>query len=326
MVRRNWFFLLALAYLGVADARHHMPLIPESENLPWFTGPLFAPASHVTPPGMVNFEPYYIFTVNYGNYDQNWKVVKSANYFTNQFQGYLSTGIVDWLDIATAPSFAVNTCQGVSSFEVNDLPLGLDFQLYSATEDNYWPSVKVGFREVFPVGKCNHLSKSKKATDVGGEGSYQTQLLAVIGRAYHLRGDVYLNAKIALACDFFSRVHLKGRNLYGGGPDTNGYAYPGFKYGFDAAAELCVTKNWVVVGEFIGSYTNSRKFKGNPGTDDSGNPAVLTGGSTVTYQLLPAVEYNWNANLGLITGADFTVAGRNSMAFASWQTAININF
>jgi hypothetical protein len=41
------------------------------------------------------------------------------------------------------------------------------------------------------------------------------------------------------------------------------------------------------------------------------------------YSLAPAIEYNWNIDLGVISGVWFTFAGKNAEAFASWVTALN---
>ncbi len=45
--------------------------------------------------------------------------------------------------------------------------------------------------------------------------------------------------------------------------------------------------------------------------------------TSAQFSIAPAIEYNWNANIGIIFGSWFTLAGKNSTQFTSGVFAFN---
>jgi hypothetical protein len=59
---------------------------------------------------------------------------------------------------------------------------------------------------------------------------------------------------------------------------------------------------------------------------DTGQLADLSQSCSAYFSLAPAIEYNWSDYVGIITGAWFTIAGRNALTFISSVTALNVVF
>lgn len=324
-MKNRYLFLTFLALTSQAFAKYAGTTgFPDA---PWFTGPLIAPTAHVTPAGKCNIEPYFVVVDRYGNYNSDWKAVKREHKFYNIYiEPYVTIGLTQWMDFAITPLVNWNVCNGKHEFHVCELRTGVDFQLMRDAQDNYLPALKLGLREVIPIGGINHLDPHKYGVDVGRfVDTYQSEVFLSASRLFHLRGDIWMNVRLALAYYFYTRVHVHGLNAFGGTSNTNGFVYPPQTFGFDFAWEINLSKHWVFACDVVGGYAEHRRFKGNPGTI-AGESVVMTKGSSVSYQLAPAIEYNWNKMIGIISGAWFTVAGRNTSAFASWMTGVNIYF
>jgi hypothetical protein len=302
------------------------PEILEIPNAPWFTGSLISPSTHVTPAGKVLLEPYYFFIDATGSYNSDWKKIPQSSFLTDDIEIFTTIGITKWWDFAINPGLVYNHTRGTGTFLFNDLSTGFDFQLLSDHQDNYLPALKLGLREVFPIAKYGHLDSDKYKTDALGEGSYQTRIFLATGRLIHLRDSFWLNLRLAVNYTIPSRVHVRGLNAYGGASDTNAYVYPPQNFEADFAFELSLNQNWVIACDYVGAYANARKFKGYPGRLETGELADLSKGCAANFSVAPEIEYNWKAGVGIITGAWFSIAGRNSSAFASWVTAINLVF
>ena len=144
-------------------------------------------------------------------------------------------------------------------------------------------------------------------------------------------------------------VHVKGINAYGGAKDTKGKIYPGNQFLQVLGLELSLTQRWALALDILNIYGNKTRFTGKKGTGATGSgspnnpgdfnpiipvnpfqtlipvPLVVVGGPSFNqFSLAPALEYNWNNNLGIIGGAWFTVAGRNTADFVQWVIAFNL--
>ena len=296
------------------------------DQQPWFTGPLVCPASHVTPAGKYDIQPYYYLYSYDSSYDKNWKKVKDNSIRVNMVQVEGFVGLTRWMDLNSTSTFVYNVSHGHHAFHFNSFEVGVDFQILTDRADNYLPALILSIQVVFPIGKFDHLDPNKFQTDTGSDGKYITGLAIVTSRLFHLRDAHWLNVRFAWQYAIPSRVHIHGNSFYGGGQGTNGYVYPPQTSVFDLAFELSLTRNWVLACDAIGRYSQSRKFKGNPGLTPQGTSASLVKGSVAEYTLAPAIEYNWSENLGVLTGAWFTVAGRNVNAFTSWIGSVNYFF
>lgn len=285
---------------------------------PWFTGPIFAPTSVTIPPGHYNLEPYIFVVANTASYNNDWKSIHRKTFWSSYFQPLVQFGITEWMDSQFYPTLYYNYTKGAGKWVFGDLPIQIGIQLYknSGGPTDWITTLKLNLKETFPTGKYQKLDPKKLGTDEGGQGSWQTAAQIVWGNLMYLGKGHFLSTRVSFQYNLPAPVHVKNLNAYGGGPGTDGTAYPGQSYFVDIAGELSLTQNWVFAIDILGNWTTKSRFKGKTLVKNT-LPA------SVQYSLAPAIEYNWNANLGIIFGPWFTVAGRNTFKFTSGIFALN---
>lgn len=303
-------------------------LYPDAEfpvEAPWLTGPLLAPSSVTVPPGSFNIEPYVYLTAYTGNYNQDWKAIRSNTFWTDSFQMPIQAGVLSWMDVQISPGFAWNYTEHKANWVVQDLPVIIDIQLYDNEfmPDNWMPSVKLVLREICPIGKYDRLDPDQLGTDAGGLGSWVTGVGVVFGKLTHLRGVHFLNTRLTIQYNLPSAVQLRGLNFYGGGQGARVKYFPGQNFFIDLGMEYTLAQRWALAIDLVAAYAAKPHFSGFPGLNPDGSLASFPTVSKVQYSIAPAIEYNWSANWGVIGGAWLTVAGRNSPQFISAVLALN---
>jgi hypothetical protein len=311
-------FLCASSLQAVQIPAHHSatphPTIPD----PWFTGPLLAPSALTIPPGHYNIEPYIYITAYGGHYDSHWKRVQAETFWMNEFQPSLQFGLNDWLDFQFNPTLIYNYTKGAGKWVIGDMPIGFDIQLYRTSRlITQWNiGVKLALRETIPLGKYQKLDPKKHLTDVGGEGSWQTGIGIIWGNVFYLGGKHFATWRNSFQYTFPSPAHVKNLNAFGGGPGTKGTAYPAQNFQVDTAIEITLSQNWAFAMDMVGTWSGKTHFKGKTRFPMKSPPSAQ-------FSIAPAIEYNWNANIGIIFGSWFTLSGRNSTQFTSGVFAFN---
>lgn len=318
----GFFFAAACLY---ADKVIVPKAIPEFEN-PWLTGPLITPSSVVVPVGHANIEPYLYVIAITGSYDKDWDVVKrEKTLWETSFQPTVQIGLTSWMDCQFTPVLFYNYTDHKANWEFGDFPFQFDFQLYTPPPTDLWrPYVKLTLGEVFPTGKYRNLNPKKMGTDGIGGGSFQTYGAIVLGKLFHLWDVHFMTARLNLEYVIPSPTRIKGFSVYGGGYGADARFYPGKILEIDFGVEVTLAKTWALACDLVGTWVGRSRFTGNPGTIGDGIPAPLGAGSSAQLSLAPAIEYNWNANLGMIAGGWFTFLGRNSGRF--WSSVIAVNY
>ena len=234
--------------------------------------------------------------------------------------------MTSWLDITVNPTLYYNYVDHEAKWAFGDFPVALDVQLYKPDSPLDWiPAVKLSLKETFPTGKYDHLNPKKQKTDAGGSGSFQTSMGLVFGKLWHFGGIYFMGTRLLFLYVLPAPVHLKNFNIFGGGEGTDARFFPSQSFDVDLGIEITLAQHWAFACDFIGSFAGKSHFSGNPGTNpENGLPAPLgSPGFAAEFSLAPALEYNWNANLGVIGGAWFSFAGRDSSYFRSAIIAIN---
>lgn len=294
----------------------HPDLVP-----PWLTGPLLAPASEVAPLGHYNVEPYVYATAITGLYNSAWKAVDRPIYWENSLQISTQIGLTSWMDIQLNPTLYWNYSQGRGNWAFGDLPVQLDVQLYLSEPSQWAPSVKLSLKETFPTGKYRNLNQA--LTDMGGGGSWNSAVILVVGKLFHLSGVHYFNSRLSLQYSLPSPVQIQGFNAYGGGEGAKAKFFPAQNLQADLGVEFTLAQTWALALDIVGTWSGKSHYSGFAGIGVNNAPATLGTGSSVQYSLAPALEYNWSPNFGIIGGVWFTIGGRNSQVFASGVFAAN---
>lgn len=321
---RKLFFLPFLFFVSTLQAKKEAMYGLTSEpgkpklEAPWLTGPLLSPTSATIPAGHYDIEPYLVVIANTARYGSDWKAVKMETLWNVLLQPFLQFGLTKWLDFQFNPTLFYNFTKGAASWEVGDILTGFDIQLYRHGKHlrDWITHLKLIVREIVPVGHYQKLNPKKLGTDVGGEGSWQTNLGLVWGNMFYLGKDHFLHTYLTFQYFLPAPVHVKKLNIYGGGPGTDGMVYPAQNCILDLAAEVTLTKHWVFSMDIVGTWGFKTRFKGKTIFPNTEPPFTQ-------FSLAPAIEYNWNASLGIIFGPWFTIAGRNAPQFTSGIFAVN---
>lgn len=321
--RKQISTLLCLSLLWMAQS-YSIEIIthahPSKEGVfqPWLTGPLLAPSSLTLPQGHVNLEPYIFSIVNTGVYNSHWHAQSQPNFYSNNLQMSIQVGITPWMDFQFTPQAFYNISQGAKSFEFGDMPIVLDFQLYHSRVGSWIPNVKFSLRANIPFGKYQHLNPSKNGTDGVGAGSWNPTVQLAFGQLFHVSKDHVFSPRLQIVYVVPNPVHVAGDNVYGGGKGTRGRVFPGNSLLIDFAWEYNLTQRWVLALDTVYAHSNKTRFSGRSPAAPVGSP------SSENFNIAPAIEYNFSANIGLIGGAWVTLFGRNSAQFVSGVLSLNI--
>lgn len=281
---------------------------------PWFTGPLLAPAGKTIPAGHFNFEPYGFFTV----YPGQFKNIEAVPIVT--------AGITDFLDLQMGIPIDMSWDRGQSAHGIGDYSVGFGVQVLKQKEHSWWPDLRVVVQEVFPTGKFDNLSPNKLGVDQTGLGAYQTFLAFNFQKLVEFSNQHYLRSRLSIVGATASKVTVNGVNVFGGNTMTHGSIKPGDSISVDLAFEYTLTQHWVPVFEALLVNSKGSDFQGNPGFTPGGTIDSLGGGNSRQVSLAPAIEYNFNSNIGIIYGVWFSVTGPHAAQFVSNAIALNCYF
>lgn len=329
-IRRAYRLLLCLLSINfyspssaICDSIFNHLLYTEqpAKVVPWFTGPLLAPTANTIPPGHVNFEPYIYFMAFTASYDNHWKKVSQPNLYSLLSQTFIQVGLNSFMDFQIAPQLFYQFTEGVRSTQIGDLPISVDFQLAHDLPNHWRPSIKFTLKASCPFGKYQNLNPDKLGVDGVGSGSWNPGMALNFSKLLSLSNNRFLSLRLALSYIVPNPTSVRGLNVYGGALNTKGTVYPGNTFSCDVSMEYTLTQNWTVATDLYYIHANKIRFSGNPGI-----LSVVGKPSSDQISLAPAIEYNWNINVGIITGAWVTLGGRNTSCFRGSVTAINIYF
>lgn len=289
-------------------------LVSSIQAQPWFTGPLLAPDSEVLDPGDNNYQPYLCWTSNRLP-NQNYQSIIPEMFFTLAMWSFMD------MQIALPYIFNFNSQQ--SGIGVGDLSIALQFQLVPTNDKRWYPSVLFYVSEFFPSGRFANLSPIRMGLDSTGQGSFQTSFGIVLMKTVPIFNQQYLCTTFAVIYTLPSMAEVQGFNAYGGGLGTLGRVYPGNTFALDLAFEWSITRHWVPVMEFYYQTSEAATFTGTPGTALAGGLAINGIPTQRQLSLAPAIEYNFNENLGVIAGVWFSVASVNATQFTSGVVSVN---
>jgi len=288
---------------------------------PWYTGPLVTPSATTVPPGVGFLQPYLFGVGTYGTFDANRHSVGLAhNTYSVKLTPILQFGLTETMDFELIPTGVVNWSHGSTGGGFSDLIAIAGWRIQSETL--YVPVMKFTIGETFPTGKYKHLSTNGLGLNATGEGSYQTQFGFAIQKVIWWLYPHPLSPRFFIGYSIPTTVHVTGFNAYGGGFGTDGKVRPGNTLTTDLGLELSLTQSWVLALDIAYVAQDATKFTGTLGTNANGTPAAVGGGYNDNLSLAPAIEYNWNGNLGIVTGMQFSVYGRNSANFINGQFSV----
>jgi hypothetical protein len=316
--RRLCLVGFSITSLCAMDLNDNAEIPPDAPDQPWITGPLLTPVGNVVKEGHGKYQPYLYWINNPAIYDHKWKSHTIPTFHSVIFQTSLAFGIAKAIEFTFIPQVAYHRTEGEQAIRQGDLPFLFGFQLLKEEIDGFAPAIKLRLSGDFPIGKYQRSNPKKLKTDLTGLGSWDPGVSLIASKRFHLSGYRWLIGYLFAAYEYATPVHVHGISLYGGTTRTRGTVYPGSTTTVSAALELTLTKHFGFTLDAQYQHFNKNRFKGRAAGYAPKFP------SSEQFALAPAAEYNFSQRLGMITGAWFTVAGRNGPVFASWIFAINI--
>jgi hypothetical protein len=296
----------------------HTPTITDA-NAPWLTGPLLAPSSTTIPRGHFNVQPYTFFNTVTGTYDKNGKFQSKDNAYALIERVIVQSGVTSFMDVQVLPTASYRFTRGQQSTQLDDMSFLVNFQLWKSLPGMQMPNVKVAFGASAPIGKYHKLDPDNYGIDASGNGSWKPFVTLALGRLYLLPNMQFLSARAVMTYITQTPVQVKGHNVFGGASDTKGTAYPGNVFWADIGLEYTLSRNWVVALDTYYQYVSKTRFSGNPGSS-----GTMTKAAGESYSFAPAIEYNFNINIGIIAGVWFSFKGKNTPKFIN--SVISANF
>lgn len=317
-MRKASAILLTLCVTTTATATH-----PEAH----FTGPLVTPNASALPAGVAVLEPYLIYTESHAFYDDRGD--RHSNH-PGSHQWLLlapfTIGITDRLNGQLVVGNAYNASGKSHSdgMRLTDTSLTLQYMLVAPQPDGTGPAVSVGYTHVFPTGAYHHLGDNP--LNGTGTGSSVNRLSVFAQQLFWLPNNHPLRIRALFAWGPSpSRVRINDVSTHGTPVGFQGTAKRGTSLGATASIEYGIDRHWVLAADFTWDHQNGTKVDGQQCLPAQGcTDATRRNGPHWSYSVAPAVEYNFNASVGLIFGAQISIAGHNSPAYWAPQVALNM--
>ncbi|MBI5273116.1 MAG: hypothetical protein HY861_03950 [Chlamydiia bacterium] len=294
---------------------------------PWYTGPLITPSASMMPPGYGNLQPYLFVKDTYAQFDENRHSVSAPNAVTVNPLAILQFGITDSMDTILTVGGIENWKQEHNGGGFSDITASLGFLIVE--QSFYVPKAKFSIQQLFPTGQYKNLNSNGLGLSASGAGAWQTTFSLAFGKLLFWNTTHPMNVRLFFGYTISTPINVKNFNTYGGGFGTDGTVHPGSTFACDLGLEYSINQPWVFALDLVYTATGSTSFTGSPGLlnpADPTLPATVGDSYNDNLSLAPAIEYNWNENLGVLGGVQFSVYGRNSGNFVSGIFSVDWTF
>lgn len=317
------FRALLLLILAATQAVAQVPAAPrQSLADAWWTGPMLANSAATLPRGHYLLEPYLYDVRTTGSFDRD-----GNRHATGRSHGfgsltYMTYGVTDTFSLSLIPTFGYNDpAQGLSSSGIGmgDLSVHGQYRLTQFRPGHWLPTISVALQQTLPTGKYDRLGE--RASDGLGSGANTTQLGIYSQTCFWMPNGRILRMRLNLTRAFSDRVDVADESVYGTDRGFRGSARPGASLVVNAAWEYSVTRHWVLALDAVYRRTGATQVRG---IDAVGNATRFDSGSSRSFALAPAIEYNLSANVGVLLGVRAVVGGRNTAAHVTPAIAVNI--
>jgi Putative MetA-pathway of phenol degradation len=290
------------------------PVVRQTLDDAWWTGPMLAPSAATLPRGHFLIEPYL--------YDV---IASHSNGFGSLT--YLNYGVADRVTVGLIPTAGFNrVSNGPSSSRVGvgDLTLQAQYRLTRVHAGSGLPTISVAVQETLPTGTYNRLGD--RPSDGLGNGAYTTTLALYSQTYFWLPNGRILRMRLNVSRSLSNNVNVEDVSVYGTEAGFRGHAKPGSAFLIDASWEYSLTRRWVLALDATYSHNGNTRATGYvPVSNDAQNSVGvrLDSGSRDGFALAPAIEYSWKPSLGVLLGIRLIPATHNIHATITPAVALN---
>lgn len=317
--RLGWCGVFGLLVLPLAAWAQSASVesVPErqSRDNAWWTGPMLANSAATLPQGHYLIEPYL--------FDAHSKHSDGFGSLT-----YINYGLIDRLTIGVIPVFGYNRVEGgpnASGIGAGDLSVLAQYRLTQFQEGSWLPIISIQLEETLPTGKYDRLRN--RPADAQGSGAYTTILQINTQTYFWMPTGRILRMRFNVSQAFSRHVDITGVSVYGTGQGFRGHAKPGNSFYANAAWEYSLTQHWVLALDLTYRHNRNTTVSGTDTSDPLGLPMQqevrANSGPSVAFAFAPAIEYNINANLGVLFGTRVILGNRRTERSVTPALAIN---
>jgi hypothetical protein len=287
----------------------------------WWTGPILAASASTLPTGHVLIEPYLFDVVAHARFDDTGDRHSVSRVHNVGSLTYLLYGLTDRVTVGMIPTFSFRHGAGGGSSGpgLGDLQLQGQVRLTQFHEGRLIPTISLVVGETLPTGRYDRLDGHPN--DGFGGGAHTTTLSVYSQYYFWMPSGRILRTRLDLSYAFSDSARLEDTSVYGTTSGFRGSAQPGDSFVADLAFEYSLTRNWVLALDIAHNYSANTRLLGR--YPNSAEVRADSGSSRALY-LAPAVEYNFNGNVGVIVGARVMPDGRNTTQSVTPVAAINM--
>jgi hypothetical protein len=290
-------------------------------------GSLEAPAATVNAPGEISLEPSFGISNGRSSYGQNGQLVATRHPDVSLNPQFLiEAGVAERLQLSLSGQAVWNRDDGEWSSGFGDTLLGLNIALLDEAPDTLVPATRLDLQMTLPTGEYQRLDDENGGSDATGAGTYVLSLLLNTAKTFEF-GEHVIRPHACIAVDLYSsHVRVHDTNAYGGGRGASGSVSPGRSVTAYLSAEYALTQRWILALGAIYTRGARTTFRGDPGVQANGAPAIVGNGRTELLTLAPAVEYSFSENRGVIVGLTFDLEGENASQATGLQVQYSVTF
>lgn len=283
----------------------------------WYTGSLYSPSPALPEAGMLAVEPYVQSAFPVGRYDAHGHLDtrRGAQHNIEQYT-LLKYGLTDRLSLYALPDYSYSWGNHThhSGMKFSDFPVELEYRL----TPHYTPSVSVYLGFIAPTGSYTNLANASEGVGTGAwfirYGLHSQFALPFFKHAMRIR--LWAQARQPV-----TGARLRNVTSYGTEKGFVGTGHPGAFGNEGGSLELGLTKRWVFALDLYHTWSASSSIRGR--YRSAPDVYVHSRGSwSNTYNVGPAIEYSWTANVGGIAGVIVPVIGHNTTRNISPAVAV----
>jgi hypothetical protein len=323
-----WFSLASICVAAQEHETADAPAQRQSLDDAWWTGPILAAGAGTLPKGHALVEPYLFDVIRYGRYDRNGDERSASRTHSYGSLTYILYGVTDRFTAGLIPTFGYNTGDGPDSSGIRfgDITVQGQYRLSQFREGSPIPTISFVVQQSFPTGKHDRLGTN--VNDGLGTGAYTTTL-ALYSQYYHwMPNGRIVRSRFNVSYAISNGADVTDVSVYGTSTGFRGTAHPGDVLTINSAWEYSITRHWVFAIDLFYQRDASTRLTGvqvDPATGDT-ERVQRDFGSAWRFAVAPAVEYNFTSRIGVIAGARWFAAGRNTSATITPVAAINMVF
>lgn len=316
---------LALPGEAVAEQASPAGASAERQSLDdaWWTGPIIAAGAGTLPQGHALIEPYLYDVIRYGHYDSRGDERDASR--THQYGSltYILYGVTDRFTAGLIPTVGYNDVRGgrdSSGIQLGDVTVQGQYRLSQFQPGSRIPTTSFVLQQTLPTGKYDRLGAD--VNDALGAGAYTTTLALYSQYYFWMPDGRILRSRFNVSYAISDDVDVADVSVYGTGAGFHGTARPGDVFTINSSWEYSITRQWVFAVDFVYQHDASTSLTGFQ--SGAARRVDENFGSAWRFGVVPAIEYNFSSRVGVIAGARWFAAGRNTSASLTPVIAINL--